>query len=111
MSFAGVSISNIGEGGRRYFSSEQGPQDDDNGLDESRYFNEHAQLLREPLWQRNAEALNEIKFDVPANSALAQGAVAIPEGEFWDEGANYQGAVRPGSQQHWFDGWSDYSLN
>lgn len=111
LSFAGVSISNIGEGGRRYFSAEQGPQDDDNGLDESRYFNEHAQLLREPLWQRNAEALNEIKFDVPANSALAQGAVAIPEGEFWDEGANYQGAVRPGSQQHWFDGWSDYSLN
>lgn len=31
--------------------------------------------------------------------------------EFWDKSAKYVGAVRPGSRQAWWKGWTSFSLN
>jgi hypothetical protein len=111
LSFSALSISNIGVGGNAYFTAEYGDTDDDSGLDELAYFGRRGQLRREPFWLANPEHPEGIRFNIPENSPLTQGVHPIPEGEFWDEAANYRGAVRPGSAGHWFDGWSAFSVN
>jgi len=32
----------------------------------------------------------------------------LPQGEFWDEGARYIGALEPGATSSWLDGWTAF---
>lgn len=111
LSFNGLVISNIGPGGNSYFAEEAAEQNDDNGLDELSFFRSRGELLAQALWQGNPLDYTVAALQLPVNSPAAHGAVAIPEGEFWDEAATYRGAVRPGSQPQWFDGWTRFDPN
>lgn len=35
----------------------------------------------------------------------------VPQGEFWDESADYFGAVRPGTSRSWLSGWTAFPGN
>ncbi len=111
LSFAGLLIHNIGADGQSYFADESGQQEDDGGLDEASYFAAHAELGVDPLWLGAGNALQQPDFRLDASSPAARGAVAIPQGEFWDEAAFYRGAIRPGSNSNWTDGWTAFARN
>ncbi|GAB3369536.1 hypothetical protein NCG89_08680 [Spongiibacter taiwanensis] len=111
LSFSGLAISNVGPGGNTFFADEAGAQNDDNGLDELSYFRSRGELFAQPLWQGNPVDYTVAALQLPVDSPAGHGAVAIPEGEFWDEAATYRGAVRPGTQPQWFDGWTRFDPN
>ena len=70
-----------------------------------------AQFGTDPLLTRDATSASHPDFAPTSRSPARNGASPIPQGEFWDEAANYLGAVRPGSVQNWTDGWTAYPLN
>jgi hypothetical protein len=111
LSFGSVLISNIGVSGRNYFADESGDKDDDGGFGETAYFKQHAELGSEP--KLLTEHLDEgpTDFAVSADSPARVQYVSLPQGEFWDEAANYSGAVRPGATANWMDGWTTFPLN
>jgi len=91
------------------FTDESGDSDDDGGFNEADYFLnqlEHFYLrssLRIPTASRSARQ--------PAFTPDGQfegRAASPPKGEFWDESAVYPGAVAPGNEQPWYDGWTAF---
>ncbi|NKI18460.1 hypothetical protein HCU74_13675 [Spongiibacter sp. KMU-166] len=111
MSFSGLLIHNIGADGRSFFAAELGAQDDDGGFDELTFFRDAARLGVSPQHRPGSALLEQPEFRLAAQSPAREGAVAVPEGEFWDEAANYLGAVRPGSNTTWMDGWSAFPVH
>ena len=113
LTFAAVLVHNIGALGRTWFEDESGQGDDDAGLDEHRYFQAlpGVRFGEDPLLPRNAVDLVRPDYTPASASPLKDGAVAPPQGEFWDETALYLGAVRPGAARVWTDGWTDFPLN
>ncbi len=93
-----------------YFSEEKGEQDDDYGFRESDYFSHIAHF--NPIDAPSLFHLHENDLFpnyVPlAEQILESYFVKIPQGEFWDEAANFIGAVRPSSRTTWMDPWVAY---
>jgi hypothetical protein len=111
LSFGGLFIADIGQGGRSYFAAEAGDQDDDGGFDEAAYFAKTAELGNSPQFVQRLRSETDHDFSLAASSPARNHAQAIPQGEFWDEAANYRGAFRPGVNVMWTDGWTDYPIN
>ncbi|MCC4308051.1 DUF3040 domain-containing protein [Alcanivorax marinus] len=113
LTFQGVVVHGVGARGVSWFEREAGDGDDDGGLDEEDFFRALPGLRfgEDPMYTRNATDLVRPDYTPARNSPLKDGAVAPPQGEFWDEGALYLGAVRPGAARTWVDGWTDFPLN
>lgn len=111
MSFAGLMISDIGPDGTDFFAEEFGEQNDDGGFDEAAYISQGASLGISPQFLKVTQSESEPDYRVAASSPAKDNAVAVPQGEFWDEAANYRGAIRPGAVVTWTDDWSAFPLN
>lgn len=93
-----------------WFEAESGEKDDDGGFDEAAWirtvegatFREHGLLDPDTADPRGPRL---VPRDDPI---LRTAAVPLPQGEFWDEAANFAGAVRPGSRGSWLDGWAAF---
>ncbi|MBX2796340.1 MAG: serine/threonine protein kinase [Myxococcales bacterium] len=91
----------IGADGTTWFPTED---DDDGGLDEG-------------LWARTTVGVDPkllsgegVRRFVPQpGSVLSKGATPLPDEEFWDPGATWIGAIRPGAQRTWMDGWTSFA--
>lgn len=109
LQFNGVLLHQIGGRGSTGFVPETGTHDDDGGFDEADYFLNRVENvsnrahLRLPL-----RSQSEITPDfTPVGSATLTPAT-LPPGEFWDESAQFIGAVRPGSGQPWYADWTEF---
>ncbi len=111
LSFGGLLISDIGSGGRAYFADEAGEQNDDGGFDEAAYFAKTAELGNSPQFVQRLQSEADHDYRLAASSPARNKAQAGPQGEFWDEAANYRGAFRPGVAAMWTDGWTSYPVN
>jgi hypothetical protein len=99
---------------KQFFSQEIGESDDDGGFLEQSWIESASNnnLLSGQQILRGLEGLAEVPSFIPlARSAASKQHVPILQGEFWDEGANYVGALRPGERVSWLEGWTDYPLN
>jgi hypothetical protein len=98
----------------RVFEKEEGKDDDDGGFDEEAFFvtpKTRSVFIGERVLPQAAHSLTEPDF-VPAwNESLMRVSAPIPQGEFWDEAANFVGAIRPGSRTTWLDGWTAFPSN
>ncbi|MBQ0760778.1 MAG: hypothetical protein KBT72_14065 [Zhongshania sp.] len=108
MSFGGLLIADIGADGKRFFAEELADQDDDGGFDEATYLSQRASVGVSPQFLKVTQSETEPDFRVASSSAAKDGAVSVPQSEFWDEAANYRGAMRPGVSASWTDGWTAF---
>ena len=114
LTFNSMMVHKVGNRGLTFFDAESMDNDDDNGFDERRYFQSRtvgAQFGTDPLLTRDATSTSHPDFAPTSRSPARNGATAIPQGEFWDEAADYLGAMRPGSAQTWADNWTAFPLN
>lgn len=115
LSFNSFIIHLIGRTGVNYFSTERGDGDDDGGFIEEDYFrSDRVSDIRfgeDPLLPSAVFDARNPNFIPSERSPAARGAAPVPQGEFWDEGANFLGAVRPGSRSTWLDGWTAFPEN
>lgn len=113
LTFQALAINDIGGRGISYFEAESGEADDDGGLDEAGYFRDTvgARFAVDPQFSRDVSSTVNPDFAPGGTSGLRDGAVAPPQGEFWDESALYIGAIRPGAARDWTDGWTAFPLN
>lgn len=95
-----------------YFSDELDGQDDDLGFSEQNWIQQAGNELtpREIIPFANTPGQLPDFAPLPRSDATKI-HVAVPQGEFWDEGANFAGAIRPGSRVSWLDGWTAYPIN
>ncbi len=96
----------------RYFSEERDSQNDDDGFSEQSWI----QQTNNELTPREIILFANTPGQIPDFAPLPRSAatkinVPLPQGEFWDEGANFAGAIRPGSRVSWLDGWTAYPIN
>jgi hypothetical protein len=99
---------------KQFFSQESGESDDDGGFLEQPWIESasNSNLLSSRQILSGLEGLGVVpSFVPPVNSAAEKNPVPILQDEFWDEGANYIGALRPGERVSWLDGWTAYPLN
>lgn len=103
----------IGLDGRRYFASELDEKsNDDNGLIEANYIASQNQvILGENPKMPRAQDLIAPDYTPAIDSLAAMAFSAQPQEEFWDESANYMGALRPGEQNSWLSGWTQFDTN
>lgn len=114
LSFSHMMLHHIGKDGRGFFSPEGGDKDDDNGFDEAGYFAGSARQVLIGEDPRLPAAVRDplAPTFVPAGgSPAAAASAAIPQDEFWDQAANFLGAIRPGSTVTWLDGWTAFPAN
>ncbi|MDX1803242.1 MAG: hypothetical protein R3292_04120 [Alcanivorax sp.] len=114
LSFSNMMVDRIGNRGTTFFANESMDSDDDGGFDERHYFLSSAvksQFGTDPMFTRDATSQSHPDFAPSSLSPARNGASSIPQGEFWDEAANYLGAIRPGSSHSWVDGWTAFPLN
>lgn len=109
LTFSGLLVENIGSDGKSFFADESS-KDDDGGFSEERYF---ASLDDVQLGVNVGLTDSATRRDTPdyiplLRSQSADPELRSPEGEFWDEAANYHGAIRPGSKQAWTHGWTAF---
>lgn len=83
--------------------ADESMDDDDDGFDEATYFESVAgdRFNQSPgtLVRTSAGIL------IPEQNPVLVSNVALPEDEFFERSARYLGAFRPGSAEHWTDGW------
>lgn len=107
--FAGLIAHRIGPNGHDFAATELGEADDDGQLDELSVMRAgQARLGTDPQFRAAVFDLTSPDFTPARGSPAAHGAVAVPEGEFWDEGAKFIGAVRPGESESWLAGWTAF---
>lgn len=98
-----------------YFEPELNEKDDDGGFDEESYLRQSIgddAFLNEAVLSPSAFSRSNPEFTPSYDVAiLTQRSAAIPQGEFWDEAANYVGAIRPGSRTTWLSGWTAFPEN
>lgn len=101
----------IGSDGASYFSPEAADKDDDGQFDESRFFHDavrHNRFGMAPLLSNAVFHESKPDFTPLPLSPATEDAAQLPEDEFWDQGARYLGAVRPGTNHSWIAGWTRY---
>lgn len=109
LKFSNLMFYQINDG--EYFADESGDKDDDGGFDEADYFSRHVENARFGLDPRlPATIYNSFNpdFTPMSHSPARDSQAVIPQGEFWDEGAQFIGAVRPGSASSWLSGWTAF---
>jgi len=108
LNFNGILLHQIGEQGSTGFVAEIGDNDDDFGFDEQDYFfNQVANLSNRPRLRLPLRSQSDTTPDFTPVGDSAMVPAPLPSGEFWDESAQFIGAVRPGSGQPWYAGWSE----
>ncbi len=112
LAFSGLLLHENGKAGRNGFDDENGDADDDAGFSEAAYFSgTHASSVAHVgLQVRNVLATDAMTF-TPALVDLPLAPASIPQDEFWDEGANFIGALRPGIASNWLAGWTAFPVN
>jgi hypothetical protein len=106
---SGAIIHDIGPDGETWAEPEPGDADDDGGFDEAAWLaDSDLRLGSDPLLPREAHDLRAPRFTPVAGSPASEGAVALPQAEFWDTGARFLGAVKPGAARNWLDGWTAF---
>ena len=111
LSFGNMLINDIGARGLSWFDDEQMDRDDDKGFDERAFFMSSGNQISfgvNPGLPRAATSQRNPEFSPAVSSPARNGAARPPRGEFWDEAADYLGAIRPGSMSTWTDGWTAY---
>ncbi len=109
----GVALWTIGADGETWFTDESAPADDDDGgLDELTWLQGIADagtviLGEDPLLSGVPDGHPRGGWMPGAGSPLSDG-VRLPEQEFFDQGADYIGAVRPGATKGWWEGWAAF---
>ena len=114
LSFDNGIIAEIGPSGTQYFTPETGPEDDDGGFDESAYFMADGRAIdvgTDPMLPDAAFDPAAPDFVPAADAPLFEHAAGVPQGEFWNESARFLGAIRPGSDRTWMDGWTAFPEN
>ena len=97
-----------------YFQEEVGDKDDDNQFIEKDYFRLAERSNHFDIDPRLPSSSLDVKTPafVPAHDALLTRQVAaVPQGEFWDEGAKFRGALKPGQAETWLDRWTAFPAN
>ncbi len=96
----------------RVFERETGEEDDDGAFDEEAFFLQGDRIqsvyMPERLFSYGVHSLTEPDFTPGYNESLLAVNAPIPQGEFWDEAANFVGAIRPGSRTTWLEGWTAF---
>jgi hypothetical protein len=106
---SGAIIHDIGPDGETWAKPEPGDADDDGGFDEAAWLaDSDLRLGSDPLLPREAHDLRAPRFTPVAGSPASEGAVALPQAEFWDPSARFLGAVKPGAARSWLDGWTAF---
>jgi len=96
----------------QYFTSESGDMDDDAGFSEKDWITSADNLLTPLTLMTVKNSPSQVpNFAPEAKSAASSVHVPLPQGEFWDEGANFAGAIRPGERVSWLDGWTAYPVD
>lgn len=119
LDFSNLILFDIGPNGRDYFSKED---DDDGGFAEESYFFDSSRNIRRgenPRLPLEAFDPENPRFTPAGISPAVEGSAPVPtadatsasEHEFWDEAADYIGAVRPGVTKSWLQGWTAFPLN
>jgi hypothetical protein len=114
LSFANMLIYDIGSRGVTWFEDEQMNRDDDDGFDERQYFSQAERkvaLGTNPMLPRESTSMTQPEFAPATRSPARNNAAQPPAGEFWDEAADYIGAIKPGSLTSWLDQWTAYPIN
>lgn len=114
LSFGNMIVHNIGPDQKTFFSVEDGDKDDDGGLDEQAWFSDPARAIRfgtDPLLKGSFTSAGAPDFVPAVASPAAIDAAPLPQAEFWDESANYLGAIRPGVSRSWVDGWTSFPVD
>lgn len=104
------SIFYTNEGGD-YFLEET---DDDFGFSEYDFITQgrrNNMLGLDPRLPASVYSLVDPVFTPFVNSPALNPGAEIPQGEFWDIGANYLGAVRPGLADTWLSRWTQFPSN
>ncbi len=116
LSFDYMMFHDIGDGGNSWFSDEpvdpKDEDDDDGGYVEEDYFQGKAHIFfgQDPLLP--AEAFDDVHPDfVPDLASPAMEGTTPPQGEIWDDAADFMGAVRPGNTNPWYAGWTEFPAN
>lgn len=113
LGFTGLLMDRIGGHGSAWFNDEYMDQDDDGGFDEAAWFGATERRARfgvDPKMPREAFSPGRPDFTPLSHSPLRNGALPPPQGEFWDEAADWVGAIRPGASRTWLDGWAAFPL-
>lgn len=109
LTLAGFLVDKVGPGGIYYPMETTTKEDDDGGFDEKAFLSAPERRLT----LANADLTNPFdlanpSFTPSARSPANTNAATIPQGEFWDEAANFLGAIRPGATATWLAGWTAY---
>ncbi|WP_435103672.1 hypothetical protein [Arhodomonas sp. AD133] len=110
LSLEGGLLYQVGGDGTTWGAEETLERDDDGGFREANLFAQaraHRLQLGEPPMLGDGDT-PAARFTPRSRSPAATGAVTPPKGEFWDEAAEYLGAVRPGSGAAWLTGWTAF---
>lgn len=90
------------------FQSEFDADDDDGGLDEAAWFVAEASNVSGSIIEMLGSLRGaRIPGMVPLASGDLQREARMGQDEFWQEGADYVGAFKPGSGRTWTAGWTD----
>lgn len=98
----------------RVFEQESGEDDDDGGFDEEKFFlsrESGSAFIPDQVLSGDVHNLTKPDFVPVYTESLMKIHAPIIQGEFWDESANYAGAIRPGSRNTWLDGWTAFASN
>lgn len=109
LQFSNILMFDINKG--KYFEEEQGEGDDDLGFDEMGYFSSADLNVIFGLDPRLPSGIyNNLTpdFTPQGHSPARTSNAVIPQGEFWDAGARYIGAIRPGAATNWLEGWTAF---
>lgn len=114
LKFSGFLLADSGLGASA-FPAEEGESDDDGGFDERAWFldeqGDEFAFARRSVLPQSAYTKHAPGFIPESSSPAAQSTTAVSQGEFWDEAANYQGAIRPGNRVSWIHGWTAFPEN
>ncbi len=114
LTFANMLVHDIGTRGVSWFDDEQFERDDDGGFDERDFFMSTARRISfgvDPMLPREASTMHNPQYAPAIRSPARNNAVRPPYGEFWDEAADYLGAIKPGAMTAWTDGWTNFAVN
>lgn len=109
LQFSSIALHAAGLNPRTPLPEERGTQDDDAGFSEADFLiaQGRAGVVSDSGLPLRATSALEPVF-TPDSSLPTLAPSAVPQGEFWDEGATFIGAVRPQSRHTWFSGWTAF---
>ncbi|MCG8313654.1 MAG: hypothetical protein MI976_10590 [Pseudomonadales bacterium] len=111
LSFDSMIMFDIGEGGRSFFADEsKEADDDDGGFSEKVYFSGLASVKLDvnPGFGLSVRDPYRPEFSPQGNTVAALFSSKPPQDEFWNEGANFLGAIPPKAKKTWLDGWTHF---